>query len=513
MSESGIITNMNNKEFISVEDLSKSFYQTKALLNINISFENSQIHAIVGENGAGKTTLVSILAGVHTPDSGRIYLEGNEIEINSPDKAKIYGISLVPQEISCYDNLTVAENIFINSQPTNKLGLIESRRLFADSKRLLDSFGLDLKANAKIKFLDLATKQIIAILSKVSSKSRVLILDEPTSAMSEKEVSILFDLLNKLKSGRVCIIYVSHRLPEVFEIADKISVLRNGSLVGTKIKKETNPGEIISMMVGREIGNIYLKREKITGKNRGVPLLEVKKFEGEEFRDVNLKLYSGEILSLAGLAGDGRKEFIKALFGILKNKGGEIYIRGIKKRINSPLDSIKEGMGYMPDDRKEKGLFLRMTVARNIIAVNNEDFSGFNFVSEKREKYKAKDYVEKLDVKTPSIETLAENLSGGNQQKLLLAKWLAARPDILLVDEPTRGVDVGAKAEIYEILNNIINEGVGILLVSSDLPEIIGISNRIIIFHREKIAKEIDNINVAEQDIMSIASYGGDFNE
>lgn len=500
---------MNGKEFISIEGLSKSFYQTQALLNVNISFKTSEIHAIVGENGAGKTTLVSILAGIHKPDSGRIYLEGNEIEINSPDKAKTYGISLVPQEVSCYESLSVAENIFINNQVTNKFGIINSKQLYTDSKKLLDSFDLDLDPNIKTKFLGLAIKQIIVILSKVSSRSKILILDEPTSTMSGKEVKILFDLLNKLKKSRVCIIYVSHRLPEVFEIADRISTLRNGGLIGTKIKKDTNPREIISMMVGKDLGNIYLKKEKISCNNRKVPLLEVKKLGGENFHDINLKLYSGEILGVAGLAGDGRKEFIRTLFGILKKTNGEIYIKGVKKRISSPFDAIGGKIGYMPEDRKEQGLFLGMSVVRNIIAVNNEKFSGFKLIRSKEERDKTKYYVEKLNIKTPSIDTLSENLSGGNQQKLLLAKWLAAKPDILLIDEPTRSVDVGAKSEIYKVLNNMIREGIGILLVSSDLPEIIGISNRIIIFHKEKVAKEIDNVDVDEQTIISIASYGG----
>ena len=492
-------------------NISKRFGKTTALDSVSCDLRKGEVLAIVGENGAGKSTLVSIISGIHRQNTGKILLNNKELHIDdTPAKRQRIGINLVAQEINPFQNLSIDENIYVNRQLTNRLGLISYRRLYNESKKLLKSFNIYDDPRTPVRNLPLHKKQLIEILSKIIMKSNVLILDEPTSSLTEDEVNNLFNSIRKLKKQGVSIIYVSHKLKEVFEIADRIMVLRDGKHVKTLLKKETETNKIIKMMVGRELtddfyGNINIIKSSHS-KNQ---LLSIKNFNSKDYENINFDLFNGEIIGLAGLAGDGRKELAKAIIGISRRKSGDIYLKGKKVTIKNLKNAIHRGFGYMPDDRKESGLFLNMTVKENMVCVNNKDFNGLGLISRKFENYISKKYIDILGIKTSGVMAKANQLSGGNQQKLLLAKWLKTNPKILIVDEPTRGVDVGAKVEIYKILKNITKSGTGVVIVSIDQAELIGLCDRIYIFYQGKIVKHIKNNElINEEQILKIASLG-----
>lgn len=492
------------------ENISKKFGNTVALDDVSLDIKKGEVLAIVGENGAGKSTLASIISGIYKQDQGVIKLFGKELSKSNvtPALRQSMGINLVPQEINPFQSLSIAENIFINKQPTRKSGLINYKELFSRASNLLKSFGLNENSKTIVKGLELHKKQLIEILSKLVMESKILILDEPTSALAEGEVGILFKFITKLKEQDVSIIYVSHRLQEVFEISDRIMVLRDGKCVDISETKNTTTDEIIKQMVGKDLSNSYdiiRKGINILNKNK-TPLLETKNYSGNNFIDVNIKLFRGEILSLAGLVGDGRKELGKTIFGILPKTSGELYLEGKKVFINSQKNAIDFSFGYMPEDRKDQGLFLRMSVRENLIAVNTREFSSLKWINRKSEIAKSKESVEALRIKTPGLSTPVESLSGGNQQKLLLAKWLQIKPKILIVDEPTRGVDIGAKNEIYKILKNIAKSGTGIILISLDLPEVLYLSHAIYVFKKGSIANYLINNGIDEKQILKFAS-------
>ena len=488
--------------FLEIKGITKRFSGVTALDNVSIEFFEGEIHALCGENGAGKSTLIHILSGVYKQNKGEIIIDGQAVEIQNQLKAQALGIGTVFQERSLVNNLSIAENIFAGRQPTGKLGLIDKKKMFQQAKELMDTLELtELSPDKIVGELSPAKQQMVEIAKVLSFDARVLIFDEPTATITTAETKTLFGLIQMLRNKGVTIIYISHRLNEIFEIADRVSVLKDGKYVGTRKTSETNSDELVKMMVGRELLN-----EKHDKNFTDDIVLEVRDFSAKRFSDVHFVLKKQEILSFAGLVGAGRTELFRAIFGADPKQSGELYLSGIKTQITSPLKAIRAGLGYLPEDRKEQGLYLEMSIADNIYSaqINVEDNQkGFD---KKEINAIAEDYKNKLNIATPDVKKLVVYLSGGNQQKVILSKWLLLNPSILIVDEPTRGVDVGAKAEIYRILRSLVKQGTSIILISSDLPEILTLSDRILTMCNGKIVGETLRGDASEELIMSYAS-------
>ena len=454
----------------------KTFPGVKALGGVDLKVKKGEVHAIVGENGAGKSTLMLVLGGVHIPDEGEIVLDGEKVSFDSSHAANEKGISIVFQELSLVPNLSVAENIFANRQPTKFFDIIDWKKLNNDTKTVLGQFNIDFIDPATlVKDLSLSNQQVVEILKAMSSNPKVLILDEPTSSLTDVEVKQLFNNIRILKEKGISFIYISHHLHEIFEIADTVTVLRDGKFICEANVKEINEEYLITNMVGRNVENIYGKRsddEKIGNvifQAKGLSLTRV-------FKDINFEVKAGEIVGFAGLIGAGRTEVASAIFGSNPVYSGETWLKGKKINARNPFDAIKAGIGYMSEDRKGNGLYLKFTLKANFISNRLKKFSINGFINEKQVDDCVKKSIDDFRVHTPSMNQLVENLSGGNQQKVLLGTWLGISPIFLIVDEPTKGVDVGAKSEIYIILRELAKTGVGIMLISSDLQEVLGIS-------------------------------------
>lgn len=484
-------------------NITKQFPGTLALDEVQLDLHPGEIHAVMGENGAGKSTLMKILSGVNTADSGEIRFEGKTIAPASPHEALALGIAIVYQELSLIPTLTVAENIYPGRLPTNALGMVKYGQLFQNASQVLGKLNVAVSPRVPVEMLSIANQQLVEITKALSLNCKVLILDEPTSALTDHEADTLLAFLRRLAESGVGILYISHKLKEVFTIADRITVLRDGKYVGTRNKADTTSDEIIRMMVGRELGNMYPpKSQKIEA-----PLLEVRDFRLPNSDALNsFTLYRGEVLGFAGLIGAGRTELARTIFGADPKAQGEILLDGARSRITSPKDAIKHGIGYLPEDRKAAGLFLEMSLKWNIEAAVVDSVSVRGFVSPSKERSLANEYIQQLNVVTSSVEQEVRRLSGGNQQKALVAKWLAIKPKILIVDEPTRGIDVGAKKEIHFLLRSLANTGVGVIIISSELPEVMGMSDRILVMHEGAIVAEYDAQSVTEEQIIRSAS-------
>lgn len=493
-------------QVLEIRNISKSFPGTDALQDVTLSLRRGEIHAIVGENGAGKTTLMLILAGLLRADRGQIIQEGEPVEIRDVNSATSRGIALVPQEVLHFPNLSIAENIFVGRHPTRFWEWIDQRSLESESLQLLRLFDLNIDPSRKLGPFPLATAQMVSILSALSRQLRVLILDEPTSALTEEEVQRLFRALRVLKDQGVSVIFVSHKLPEVFKIADRISVLRDGRLIITAETKGTTSEEIVEAMVGRRLRNAYTSERSGQRAKEQPVALEVKNLCGQGFSGISFKIRDGEIVSFAGLAGDGRIEIAKTITGLLQPYSGDIYLRGKKIHFDSLADAIGHGVAYIPEDRKKEGLFLDKSVVFNAVGVNTPDFGGLGLVDQGHDRQVADWVVRTLSVRMPSIRAKARNLSGGNQQKLLLGKWLATKPRFVIACEPTRGVDVGAKNDIHHMLKELASQGVPILIVSSDLLELIALGDRVLVAHEGELVADLPNQNLTEGLIMAYAS-------
>jgi ribose transport system ATP-binding protein len=483
--------------------ITKQFPGTLALDNVQLDLEPGEIHAVIGENGAGKSTLMKILAGVSTADSGQIHFEGRSVTLHSPHEALALGIAIVHQELSLVPTLTVAENIYPARLPTNALGMVKYGTLFQDAAQVLEKLNVVVQPRTLVETLSIANQQLVEITKALSLNCKVLILDEPTSALTDHEAETLLAFLKRLAADGVGILYISHKLNEVFEVADRITVLRDGKYVGTKKTSEVTPDDVIRMMVGRELGNMYPPK----GQRTETPLLEVRGFKlagSDTFNNFNL--YKGEVLGFAGLIGSGRTELARAIFGADPKTQGEFLLDGKRVIIDSPKDAIELGIGYLPEDRKAAGLFLEMSVKMNIEAAVIGEVSVGGLVSSAKERTLAEQYVRDLNVSTPGIEQEVRRLSGGNQQKTLVAKWLSIQPKILIVDEPTRGIDVGAKKEIHFLLRKLADSGVGVIMISSELPEILGMSDRILVMHEGAIVAEYNAAEATEENIIRSAS-------
>jgi len=494
---------MEKNNILRFLDVTKTFPGVRALDKVSFEIKEGEIHGLVGENGAGKSTLMNIIAGVYKKDSGTIYFKGEEVDIPNHFQANELGIRVVFQERSLVDNLSISENIFGARQPVHLLGHLDKRKLFKETKSLLTKLDIKEDPNKIVGYLPQSTKQMIEFAKALNTDNlKLLILDEPTATITENEVEIIFKILKDIvKKQKISVIYISHRLAEIFRIADRVSVLKDGHYMGTRKVSISNEDDLVKLMVGRELEEItaikYFKEKNI---------LEAKNLNSKKFKKINFNLRKGEILSFAGLAGAGRTEVMRAVFGIDKITEGEIYKNGKRLLINSPGTAIKNGIGYLPEDRKEQAIFLNMTVSQNIAVANINNFSGRIFVNDRRINKSSTEFRDRLNIVTPDLKRKALNLSGGNQQKVVLARWLILNPDILIVDEPTRGVDVGAKAEIYTIINNMIEQGTSVIVVSSDMQEVLNISNRIIVMWQGQITGELNIKDATEEKIFHMAS-------
>jgi inositol transport system ATP-binding protein len=495
---------MQEQYILEMEGISKRFPGVQALNNVGFKVRKGTVHALMGENGAGKSTLMKILGGMYRPDTGSIKFKGKEIEILSPIDSLKQGISMIHQELTSVHYMTVAENIFLGREPAiGKTGWVNEKKLNENTKELLGSLEISLDPKTRMKDLSIAQMQLVEIAKAISYNSEIIIMDEPTSAITEREVGHLFKIIRPLLKKGVSIIYISHKLDEIFKIADELTVLRDGEYVDTKNINEISRQDIITMMVGRELTHLFPKKEVPIGEE----ILEVKNMSlNGKFQNISFKLRRGEILGISGLMGAGRSEVMESLFGLVKPDTGEIYINGKRVSIKSPEDAKKNGLAFITEDRKLTGLFLPHSVKDNMIAATIDEFSKGLFINDKKINDTCKEQKELLRVKTPNLEQRVKNLSGGNQQKVLIAKWLLTDADIMILDEPTRGIDVGAKSEIHSLMCELAAAGKAVIMISSELPEILGMSDRIIVMHEGKITGELSREEANQDTIMNFAT-------
>jgi len=484
-----------------MEKISKAFPGVQALSGVDFEVYKGEILALVGENGAGKSTLMKILTGVFQKDEGKIIFKGKEIEARNPHHARQLGISMIYQEFSLVPNLDIATNIFLGNEPTKRFDIFDYDKARVEAERLLKMVGLEVSPDVLVRDLTVAQQQIVEVAKALASKSELIIMDEPTSALSKEDSERLFGIMRKLKEEGISIIFITHRLEEVFSVADRIVVLRDGQRVGELSCEETRISEVIKLMVGRDVRVVPR-----VGVSAGNVVLEVRNLSRPPMiKDVSFSLKKGEVLGFAGLIGAGRTEIMRALFGADLKASGEIFIEGQKVEIKSPNDAVRLGIGFVPEDRKLQGLILIMAVYENI-SLPILPFMFSNGIIDFKEEYSlAESLVERLNIKTPTIWQIVNNLSGGNQQKVVLAKWLALKPRVLILDEPTRGIDVGSKAEIHHLIDGLAKEGIGVILISSELPEILALSDRILVVSKGRIAGELKREEADQEKIMQYA--------
>ena len=500
---------MSEEIVLRAENIVKSFYGNKVLDGVEISLKAGKVHALCGENGAGKSTLLKIITGLYTKDSGSILMDGKEIEVNDVATARKYGIHVVPQEMQMLRQLTVAENIFLSNTPRTKAGLIDWKTMYKranEVKKLLGAHGERIDVRAKAGDLGMGAWQLIEIMRAFTSdKLRVIAFDEPTSSLSDSEVEVLFDLIRDLKSRGIAIVYVSHRMKEIFEVCDEVSIFRDGRYIGTRDVANTTNDELISMMIGRDL-NMFGDKKHGVDVQEEVALKASNFSHGKFYQDINLEVHKGEILGLYGLVGAGRTEFVRGLFGVDPKDSGEVVIKGQPVVIKNPRQAIHAGIGLVTENRREEGLLLRASLKWNLSMTNFPAIQGgMKMLSPKKEKEYATKGMQIFRVKATGYDMNAGGLSGGNQQKVVLAKWVMADCDILIVDEPTRGIDVGAKAEVYQSLHQLAEEGKAIIMVSSELPEILGVSDRIMVMCEGKVTAELKNEGLSEEDVIQYA--------
>ncbi|MHC4266352.1 MAG: sugar ABC transporter ATP-binding protein [Planctomycetota bacterium] len=493
---------MDNGIILKMNGIRKTFPGVTALDDIHFELRRGEVHVLLGENGAGKSTLVKILSGAYQKTSGEIFLFDSETNIRNPKHAQQLGISIIYQELNLIPYLSVGENIFLGREPMAGPGVINSSKLFESSEQILSELGVKIDVRQAVKNLGVAEQQMVEVAKALSMESKILIMDEPTSALTEREIKELFATIRKLKSRGVSIIYISHRLEELFEIGDRVTVLRDGKFVGNVKIKNTNKSELIRMMVNRELKEQFPKKKSKAGEE----VLRVENLSTEGvLNDISFSLYRGEVLGISGLMGSGRTELARAIFGIEKFDSGKIYIRNEAKQLKSPCNAISMGIGFLTEDRKSQGLVLSLSVKENICLSSIERFSRLGRMDRKAENQAAAQYVKELRIKTSNLNQKVMYLSGGNQQKVVMSKWLCSQADILIFDEPTRGIDVGSKVEIYEFMNRLTAGGAAIIMISSELPEILGMSDRILVMHQGRITAEFDVEEATQEKILSKA--------
>lgn len=493
---------MSEQYLLEMKGISKSFPGVKALQNVGLQLKAGEVHALLGENGAGKSTLIKVLGGIYHAEEGEIFINGQKRNIDGVAAAREAGISIVHQELVLVPYMTVAENIFLGREPGKKMN-INRRKMVEDAQKLLDTYEMNIDADTLVEHLTIAQKQMVEIVKAISFNAKILVMDEPTSSISDKEIGFLFETMRTLVRKGVGIIYISHKMSELEEICDRVTVMRDGQTVGNKVVKETTKDELIAMMVGRELTNYYTRDFQEPGE----VILKCEHIsDGKMARDVSFELHKGEIVGFAGLVGAGRSETMKAIFGLAPNMTGDVYVKGEKVKIHSPVDALKYGIALVPESRKEEGLYKVQSVRFNSTIEVLSQFISKLRVDAKREQEITQKYIDMMATKTPSQEQIINNLSGGNQQKVMIGRWLATDPEILILDEPTRGVDVGAKAEIYSIMNELVKKGMSIIMISSELPEIINMSDRVYIMSEGRVTGCLEHNSVTQERTMQFAA-------
>lgn len=484
---------------LELKNISKAFPGVQALTNAYFEVRAGEVHALLGENGAGKSTLIKIISGLYRPDEGEILLDGQRAVFNNPREAQLSGIATIYQELSLYPELTVAENIFMGHAPRNRFGMVDWREMREQSRQILASLNIhNVDVTEKVGTMTVGKRQRVEIAKALSMNARILIMDEPTAALTEADVNTLFEIVRLLRERGVAIIYISHRLEEVFELADRVSVLRDGQYVGTKPVTETSENELISMMVGRTIDNLFPKLDT----EIGAPVLEAVNISRRpDVRDVSLTVHAGEIVGLAGLVGSGRSEFAQVVFGISPAESGALRLNGKAIQVKNPAEAMKLGIAYVPEDRGTQGLIRQMNIRENVSLAVLQSLVKRGFIDRKSERSLADSMIEKLSIRAFSSDQVVNKLSGGNQQKVVVSKWLASEPRLLIMDEPTRGVDVGAKAEIHRLISLLAQQGLAILMISSELPEIMGMSDRILVMREGSVVAEFKRTEATQEQI------------
>ncbi len=494
---------MKPNPILQVHNISKSFSGVKVLDNITFTLVGGEVHALLGENGAGKSTFMKILMGLIQPDAGKIFLEGNEVKHSNVHDMMKRGISMIHQEILMVSELTVAQNIFLGKE-THRFNWLNESDIYQKSQRLLKTLNVEIDARTKMKYLSIADRQMVEIAKAISNKAKVIIMDEPTSALSDREVSTLFDIIQDLKNKGVSIIYISHKMDEIYKISDRITVLRDGKYITTKNTHELPQNELISMMVGREITNLFPEIETV----RGDIILTVKNLAKKgKFENINFEVCAGEVLGIAGLVGAGRTEIALSIAGLDTFDSGTVLIDGKETNIKSPKDAMKYGIGYVSEDRKALGFIPHLSVKNNITLSSTPMFSYGWFMSDSTEESLALQMNNDLKIRASSIQQKVLNLSGGNQQKVVIGKVLLSNPKIIILDEPTRGIDVGAKFEIYKLINDLKSKGLAIIIISSELPEILGMSDRILVLSKGKQTAILSKSEATQEKIMHYAIH------
>lgn len=487
---------MKDAVFFEMRGISKEFPGVKALDNVGFTVNEGEIRALVGENGAGKSTLMKILNGNYKKDSGSILIDGEEVNITNPQVADSLGITIIFQELNLVDELSIAENIFAG-RLAKKGKIVNWKELNKRAKELLLRIGFDVDPTTIVDDLTVAEKQMVEIAKALSRNSRIILMDEPSATLTKKELDALFQIIRDLKSQGIAVIYISHRMEEIFEICETVTVMRDGQIIGTRNVADVSSDELVEMMVGREVNSAFPKRDVEIGE-------EVMRVENlcrkDRRQQVSFALHKGEVLGVAGLVGAGRTEIMRAIFGVDYINTMNVFVKGKKVKISNPSNAKKHGIAFLTEDRKAEGLTLDFTVKSNIVAANLHSIKKGLFTSSKEENKIADDYIERTRIKTPHRNQKVGNLSGGNQQKVVVSKWLNSAPDILIMDEPTRGIDVGAKREIYEIINELVAQGKSVILISSELPEVLGMSDRVLVMKDDAIVAvlEGDDINAVE---------------
>lgn len=494
LSGENVLLRMNN--------IHKQFPGVYALKAVDYELRAGEVHALLGENGAGKSTLIKVLGGIYSADQGEIYIDGKKVEIHGVKDAQANGIAIIHQELVLVPHMTVAENIFLGREFGNGI-LADRGKMTVEAQKLLDAYNMHFSADILVKDLTIAQQQMVEIVKAISYNSKILVMDEPTSSISDKEVEFLFSIMRTLTEKGVGIVYISHKMSELEEICDRVTIMRDGEYVGTKVVKETNKDELIAMMVGRELTNYYTRDFMEPGEE----VLRCENIsDGSMVADASFEVRKGEIVGFAGLVGAGRSETMKCVFGLTKGSKGKIYYKGKEVNIHSPVDAMKNGIVLVPEDRKLEGLYHVQSVKYNTTIEVLDQFIHGVSVDGKKETEITQKYIDMMDTKTPTQEQKIGNLSGGNQQKVIIGRWLATNPEVLILDEPTRGVDVGAKSEIYAIMNDLVKQGMSIIMISSELPEIINMSDRVYVMAEGKVAGCLSHEEVTQESIMHLAA-------
>ncbi len=491
---------------IEMKGINKSFGSNQVLKDAGFLLKDGEVHALMGENGAGKSTLMKILTGVYTRDSGTVLVDGQEVTYKSPKEAEKAGIVFIYQELNVLFDLTVEENLFMGKEITKFFGICDRKAMRKKAQEVMDKMGVNIPINAVMSDLSVGQQQMVEICKALMVDAKVLIMDEPTAALTQSETEGLFKLIKSLREKGVSIVYISHRMEEIFELCDRITILRDGSYVGTENIKDITMDDIVRMMIGREIGERYPKRD---GVKIGDEVLCVENLcKGKTFQNVNFRVHAGEVLGVSGLMGAGRTEIMHAIFGNLPYDSGRILINGEAMNIKCARDAINAGIGFITEDRKTEGLLLEKSIAENIELANLGKVSDKSVLSKKKGSELVKKGIEEFRIKCFGPQHECANLSGGNQQKVVIAKWVYTDPKVLILDEPTRGVDIGAKKEIYNVINDLAAKGVAIIMVSSELPEVLGMSDRIMVVHEGKITGILNAAEADQEKVMTLATGG-----